>query len=460
MAPQRHPRFSEEELRVMVEEIIQVEPQLFGAQVQQVSIARKIELWWTIVDRVNAVGQHPRTRDDIRKRWNGLRGKVRSIAARHQLTVVRTGGGPPPPPEQLTTWEEQVLAIMHPVGLDGVAGGLYSGIPANVSGEEVPAISSPPTEEAHSDDNNSGRLDLDDQPGPSGTSGQSVTQAQSQTTTETPPSGNTTTAPTQRTHTSVPRTHQSAVCPPLQGPQGTPHTQDNQGPGVSGSGHTVQGTEAQDNRETERTAVRQGEDRPREPTLQEAFAEILGAYQHSQDMLGQILDSVPENRRLHEGQYQGIREDLQAIYTTLVSIAGVLADMANIMKEAASQQRAPATSQTSEQPSTSAATSGQEAPPQDQQATSTHPPAEVFNCDAVIIQGRPPLPHNGVRLSCVEGQMEVSTYQKKGIWSAIAKDMQTVGVYGRRNTHCRKRWEDLRRWAWKTAEAQLWMASQ
>ncbi|KAJ1157558.1 hypothetical protein NDU88_010265 [Pleurodeles waltl] len=55
---------------------------------------------------------------------------------------------------------------------------------------------------------------------------------------------------------------------------------------------------------------------------------------------------------------------------------------------------------------------------------------------------------------------QVSTHQKKGIWRAIAKDVRTLGVYHRRSTHCRKRWEDLRRWSKKTAEAQLGMASQ
>ncbi|KAJ1199313.1 hypothetical protein NDU88_003150 [Pleurodeles waltl] len=209
----------------MVEEIIRVEPQLFGAQLQQISIDRKMALWRRIVDRVNAVGQHPRTRDDIRKRWNDLRGKVCSIEA-------------------------------------------------------------------------------------------------------------------------------------------------------SGSGNTVHGTEAQDNRDAGRTAVCQGEDRTREPTLQEALTEILGAYRHSQDMLGQILDNVQENRQLQEDRYQGIREDVQAINTTLVSITGVLADMDNIMREAVSQQWAPSTSQTSELPSTSAAASEQEAQPQDKQATSTPLPAE------------------------------------------------------------------------------------
>ncbi|KAJ1151057.1 hypothetical protein NDU88_003844 [Pleurodeles waltl] len=63
--------------------------------------------------------------------------------------------------------------------------------------------------------------------------------------------------------------------------------------------------QAQDNREAGRTAVQQEEDRPSEPTLQEALTAILGAYQHSQDTLSQILDKLQENMRLQEGQYLG-----------------------------------------------------------------------------------------------------------------------------------------------------------
>ncbi|KAJ1174826.1 hypothetical protein NDU88_000117 [Pleurodeles waltl] len=54
----------------------------------------------------------------------------------------------------------------------------------------------------------------------------------------------------------------------------------------------------------------------------------------------------------------------------------------------------------------------------------------------------------------------VSAHQKKDIWCAIDKDVRTLGVYHRRSTHCRKRWEDIRRWSKRTAEAQLGMASQ
>ncbi|KAJ1110394.1 hypothetical protein NDU88_007746 [Pleurodeles waltl] len=55
---------------------------------------------------------------------------------------------------------------------------------------------------------------------------------------------------------------------------------------------------------------------------------------------------------------------------------------------------------------------------------------------------------------------QVSTHQKKSIWRAIAKEVRTLGVYHRRSTHCCKRWEDLRRWSKKMAEAQLGLASQ
>ncbi|KAJ1211013.1 hypothetical protein NDU88_006375 [Pleurodeles waltl] len=55
---------------------------------------------------------------------------------------------------------------------------------------------------------------------------------------------------------------------------------------------------------------------------------------------------------------------------------------------------------------------------------------------------------------------QVSAHQKNDIWRAIAKDVRTLGVHHRRSTHCRKRWEDIRRWSKKTTEAQLGMGSQ
>ncbi|KAJ1169985.1 hypothetical protein NDU88_001866 [Pleurodeles waltl] len=232
-------------------------------------------------------------------------------------------------------------------------------------------MSTPPTEEAHSDDSTSVQLDLDDQPGTSGTFGQSVPLTQSQATKELPSSGNTSTAPTQRAHTSVPRTRQSAVCPPLQGTQANPP----QGPGGCGSGHTVQGTEAQEHRGTGRAAVRQGADRPREPTLHEALSSIMGAYHHSQETMATVLAKFQETQRLQEEQYMGFREELRTINSTLGTILGVLKELMNTRRDTVALQGAPDTSLDDELPTTSAGASEQDASPQDHH-TSTPAPAE------------------------------------------------------------------------------------
>ncbi|KAJ1150878.1 hypothetical protein NDU88_003665 [Pleurodeles waltl] len=92
--------------------------------------------------------------------------------------------------------------------------------------------------------------------------------------------------------------------------------------------------------------------------------------------MDKVLAKFQETQRLQEEHYLGIREDLKSINTTLVTIAGVLADLVNTRRDTMAHQRAPDTSLDDEQPSTSAGASGQEAPPQEHQATSTPPPAE------------------------------------------------------------------------------------
>ncbi|KAJ1152603.1 hypothetical protein NDU88_005378 [Pleurodeles waltl] len=237
-------------------------------------------------------------------------------------------------------------------------------------------MSIPPPEEAHSDDSSSVSLDPDDQPGPSGTSGQSVPLRQPQATADLPPSGNTSTAPTQRAHASIPRTRQSAVCPPLQGTQVHPPPQQQQGPGGSGSGHTVQGTEAQGNRGTGRAAVRQGGDRPREPTLHEALSSIMGAYHRSQETMATVLARFQEIQVLQEEQFMGFREELRTISSTMGTIVVALNQIVSTLRDHVAPQRAPVTSMDQEQATTSAGASGQEAPTQEQQATRTPTPAE------------------------------------------------------------------------------------
>ncbi|KAJ1210375.1 hypothetical protein NDU88_005739 [Pleurodeles waltl] len=234
----------------------------------------------------------------------------------------------------------------------------------------------PTPEQAPSDDSSSVDLEPDDQPGPSGTSRQSVPLRQPQATADLPPSGNPSTAPTQRAHASVSRTGQAAVCLPLQGTQGNPPPQQQQGPGGSGSGHTVQGTEAQEQRGTGMAAVRQMEDRPREPTVQEALTTIMGAYHHSQETMATVLARFQETQAMQEGQYMGFREELRSISSAMGTIVVALNQIVTTLRDHVAPQRAPATSIEEEQPTTSAGASGQEAPTQQQRATRTPPPAE------------------------------------------------------------------------------------
>ncbi|KAJ1190371.1 hypothetical protein NDU88_007109 [Pleurodeles waltl] len=237
------------------------------------------------------------------------------------------------------------------------------------TGQEGPDMSIPPPEQAPSEDSSSVDLEPDDQPGPSGTSGQSVPHTQTQATADLTPSGNISTAPTQRAHASVSRTGQSAVCPPLQGTQADPTPQQQQGPGGSGSGHTVQGTEARGNRATGRAAVRQGgggqaqgTDSPRGPHHHHGSIPPLPG--DDGDGTGQ----VQEIQAQQEERYMGYREELRNIVLALNLIVTTLRDHV-------APQRAPVTSPDQEQPTTSAGASGQEAPTQ-RRATRTPPPAE------------------------------------------------------------------------------------
>ncbi|KAJ1168012.1 hypothetical protein NDU88_008394 [Pleurodeles waltl] len=216
-----------------------------------------------------------------------------------------------------------------------------SGTRRNVTTPEGPDNTTPPPEEAHSDDSSSALLDLDDQPGPSWASGQSVPQH------STHPAGPY--LPTQdRSISDVSTTT---------GHPGNPPPQQQQGPGGSGSGHTVQGTEAQEHRGTGRAAVRQRQDRPREPTLNKALSSIMGAYHHSQETMATVLDKLQETLRLQEEQYLGFREELGTIASALGTIVGVLTDIQKTLRDTVALQGAPDTSQDDEMPTTSAGAS-------------------------------------------------------------------------------------------------------
>ncbi|KAJ1199909.1 hypothetical protein NDU88_003741 [Pleurodeles waltl] len=98
----------------------------------------------------------------------------------------------------------------------------------------------------------------------------------------------------------------------------------------------------------------------------------MGAYHHSQEKMASVLAKFQETQRLQEEQYISFREELRTISSTLGTIVGVLKELVNTRRDTVALQGAPDTSMDDELPTTSAATRGQEAPPQDHH-TSTAP---------------------------------------------------------------------------------------
>ncbi|KAJ1127965.1 hypothetical protein NDU88_006358 [Pleurodeles waltl] len=88
-----------------------------------------------------------------------------------------------------------------------------------------------------------------------------------------------------------------------------------------------------------------------------------------------VLAKFQETQRMQEEQYMGFREELRTISSTLGTIVGVLKELLNTRRDIVALLGAPDTSLDDELPTTSAGSSGQDAPPQDHH-TSTPPPAD------------------------------------------------------------------------------------
>ncbi|XP_069058564.1 nuclear apoptosis-inducing factor 1-like [Pleurodeles waltl] len=382
MSRSRKPCFSERELRVMVDEIMRVAPQLLGAQVQHTSFGRKMEMWVRIVDRVNAVGPHIRTRNDIRKRWNDLRGKVRNLVSRHQLQAKETGGGLPSAPLRLSPWEEKILPILHSEDFTKIPGGLDSGQDAIVPTKASHQTPSPPLDEALSVDNSTGQVDVEEPLGISGLLGQTATV--SPTVPTTPPSPVTSTSQTTvHLPTCVPRTVSTNVFPPVLDPDVELDSTDNEYQGTSGSGHPVPRAQACEGRMRGRDALSCCHVATEAAVSQDT---ILGVYQKSQGVMSQILSELQEMKQLQRDMHRDMNQHMEAHNDNMASLTGVLRDIHTILSRAFPPQSTPSCSP-STSGTTSAAATGREALPEAQPALDT--PASVVADAPPRKRGRP-----------------------------------------------------------------------
>jgi hypothetical protein len=122
----RRANFSVDELEVLCNEVGQRKVALFDKFSDSISQEVKKKAWREISNRVSAVATVPRSSDDVRKKWTDWASIVKGKAAKVKRGQRKTGGGTDDSPK-LTQLEERVAAIIGPIAIGGVPGGIDSG---------------------------------------------------------------------------------------------------------------------------------------------------------------------------------------------------------------------------------------------------------------------------------------------------------------------------------------------
>ncbi|XP_069502696.1 myb-related transcription factor, partner of profilin-like [Ambystoma mexicanum] len=133
---QRKQRFSEAELTVLVDHIVQHAEMLISADQRRATQQRRKEVWAEAARKCTAVGVTTRSVKDCHKRWDDLRLRVRNLIAAHRQRSSGTGGVPASL-LRLQTWEERCSSVHHLVAIHGIGDG-----EAGVSPSAYAAISS------------------------------------------------------------------------------------------------------------------------------------------------------------------------------------------------------------------------------------------------------------------------------------------------------------------------------
>ncbi|KAJ1192920.1 hypothetical protein NDU88_002226 [Pleurodeles waltl] len=230
------------------------------------------------------------------------------MASRHHITVQKTGGGSPPTPPEYTDWEEKDLAIMYPEGLTGLTGRMDSGTTTHATLlERTRSSCAPHGDRGTTQDTCEGSMDSEEYTGLSHSPGQSPSSSPTQDTTDTPTTQPPTSALANGPHTSVSRPQTGGR--QGQRPQLPPtNRQDDNGPSTSGTARRVQGTQAQGAMPSGRASVAQGGGHRMDASAQDVISDVLGAYRHTQDRMGQIVATLEQNQRLQIAHHQEAME--------------------------------------------------------------------------------------------------------------------------------------------------------
>ncbi|XP_078531373.1 myosin-binding protein C, slow-type isoform X14 [Lissotriton helveticus] len=111
------PNFTDEELEILVDNIANFGPKLFGTPSTEANMAEKNKIWADIQAKLNAKGGNNRSVADVKKAWNDLKKRTKKkLAHNKSQTLVKNGETPNMMP--LTPIEKRVEVVLHVKGID------------------------------------------------------------------------------------------------------------------------------------------------------------------------------------------------------------------------------------------------------------------------------------------------------------------------------------------------------
>lgn len=108
----RKPKFSKEELDILVTEVTHHEAVLFGRETMRLSHADRDKIWEGIARKITSVSQVPRSVKDIKHRWDDMKRRTKDKLAFMQQSLSGPGAGGRGPAVVLTARERAIESAL------------------------------------------------------------------------------------------------------------------------------------------------------------------------------------------------------------------------------------------------------------------------------------------------------------------------------------------------------------
>ncbi|XP_036747552.2 PR domain-containing protein 11 isoform X4 [Manis pentadactyla] len=108
----RKPKFSKEELDILVTEVTHHEAVLFGRETMRLSHADRDKIWEGIARKITSVSQVPRSVKDIKHRWDDMKRRTKDKLAFMQQSLSGPGAGGGAPTIVLTAHERAIESAL------------------------------------------------------------------------------------------------------------------------------------------------------------------------------------------------------------------------------------------------------------------------------------------------------------------------------------------------------------